>query len=56
MSNSEIKYYQEDYTEIRVEERENLSEDVLNILQLFRLLSYEDKVAVKKVLRKELIF
>jgi hypothetical protein len=56
MSNSEIKYYQEDYTEIKIEEIENLSEDALNIIQLFRLLSSDDKVAVKKAIRQEYIF
>jgi hypothetical protein len=56
MSNSEIKYYQEDYTETRAEERENLSEDVLNILQLFRLLSASEKVDVKRLIREEEIF
>lgn len=54
MSNSEIKYYQEDYTEQKIEE--NLSEDVLNILQLFRLLSASEKVDVKRLIRKEGIF
>lgn len=55
MSNSEIKYYQdESYKEILNEE--DLSEDALNIIQLFRLLSSDDKVTVKKVIRQEYIF
>lgn len=54
MSNSEIKYYQEDYTEEKTEEK--LSLNVLNILQLFRLLSASEKVDVKRLIREESIF
>jgi hypothetical protein len=54
MSNSEIKYYQEDYAEEKIEEK--LSLNVLTILQLFRLLSSTDKVAVKRLIREEEIF
>ena len=54
MSNSEIKYYQEDYTEQKIEE--NLSEDVVNILETFKLLSVEDKIVVKRLIKTVDIF
>jgi hypothetical protein len=38
------------------EDKEVLSEDVVNIIQLFRLLSSAEKVKVKQILRDEDIF
>jgi hypothetical protein len=38
------------------EDKEVLSEDVVNIVQLFRLLSSAEKVKVKQILRDENIF
>lgn len=38
------------------EEKEVLSEDVVNILELFRLLSAEQKVKVRQLLKQENIF
>jgi len=37
-------------------EEEKLSEDVVNILDLFRLLSTQDKLKVRNLLRNEEIF
>jgi len=49
-----LKYWEEQTFEPSQEEE--LSEDVLSILQLFRLLTAIDKVVVKKLLREESIF
>jgi hypothetical protein len=44
------------YLENPKEDKEVLSEDVVNIVQLFRLLSSAEKVKVKQILRDENIF
>ena len=52
MSDS-VKYFMDNsYLEVP-KEKEELSEDVVNIIQLFRLLSLNDKVEVKKLIRDE---
>ena len=38
------------------EDKEVLSEDVVNILELFRLLKTEDKATTKRLIREESIF
>ena len=53
MGDSVQKYYMDNsYLEVP-KEKEELSEDVVNIIQLFRLLSLNDKVEVKKLIRDE---
>ena len=56
MSDSVQKYFLDNsYLEVP-KDKEELSEDVVNIIQLFRLLSAEQKVKVKQILRDENIF
>ena len=56
MSDAVQKYFLDNsYLEVP-KEKEELSEDVVNIIQLFRLLSAEQKVKVKQILRDENIF
>ena len=56
MGDSVQKYYMDNsYLEVP-KEKEELSEDIVNIIQLFRLLSAENKVKVKQILREENIF
>ena len=61
MSDS-IKYWEEQSfgeQELRSKENketEEYSQDVINIRELFRLLSYNDKALVKRLLREENIF
>jgi hypothetical protein len=52
MGDSVNKYYLDD----NKEEDKEYSQDVINILELFRLLSLEDKAAVKRLIREENIF
>jgi hypothetical protein len=44
------------YLENPKEDKEVLSEDVVNILELFRLLSAENKVKARQLLKQENIF
>ena len=52
-----IRYYldQESFGEKEIK-TEEYSQDVINIRELFRLLSFEDKVIVKRLIREEKIF
>ena len=55
MSNSNQKFYLDDsFTDSEKEEK--LSEEVVNIRDLFRLLSAEDKIKVRGLLTQENIF
>ena len=63
MSDSVQKFYldQESFgeQELRSKEiktEEKYSQDVINIRELFRLLSYNDKALVKRLIREENIF
>jgi len=56
MSDSVTYYMDNSYLENPKEDKEVLSEDVVNIVQLFRLLSSAEKVKVKQILRDENIF
>jgi hypothetical protein len=49
-----MKYWEEQTFEPRKEEK--LSEDIVNILDLFRLLSVENKLKVRDLIRNEEIF
>ncbi len=56
MSDS-IKYWEEQsFGEKEIKTEETYSQDVINIRELFRLLSFEDKVITKRLLREEPIF
>lgn len=48
-----MKYWEEQNFEPR--EEEQLSKDVVNILDLFRLLSVQDKLKVRNLIREESI-
>lgn len=52
MSDSVSYFFNEEPTENKKE----LSQDVINILDLFRLLSSEEKATVKRLIREENIF
>ena len=57
MSDSISKFFLDNsFLEEPKEDKEVLSEDVVNIVQLFRLLSSAEKVKVKQILRDEDIF
>ena len=56
MGDSVQKYYMDNsYLEIP-KESEEISKEVVNILELFRLLSINDKIVVKKLIRDETVF
>ena len=55
MSDSVTYYMDNSYLESPKEDKE-LSQDVINIRELFRLLSFEDKALAKRLLREEPIF
>lgn len=56
MSDS-IKYWEEqNFGEKEIKTEETYSQDVINIRELFRLLSYNDKALVKRLIREENIF
>jgi len=56
MSSTVQRFYQDqEYFETQ-KEQEPLNKDVENILELFRLLSPENKVKVKQLLKSEKIF
>ena len=56
MSDSVQKFYldQESFGEIKTEEK--YSQDIINIKELFRLLSVEDRILVKRIISEEKIF
>ena len=57
MSDSVTKYFMDNsYLEEPKQEDKELSKDVVNIIQLFRLLSVENKVKVRQLLKNENIF
>ena len=58
MSDSVQKFYldQESLGEKEIKTEEKYSQDVINIKELFRLLSVEDKAIVKRIIREENIF
>lgn len=57
MSSSPQKFYLDDsFGEKEHKTEETYSQDVINIRELFRLLSFEDKVITKRLLREEEIF
>ena len=57
MSDSVQRFYldQESFGEKEIK-TEEYSQDVINIRELFRLLSYNDKALVKRLIREENIF
>ena len=55
MSDSVTYYMDNSYLESPKEDKE-LSQDVINIKELFRLLSFEDKVIAKRLIQQEKIF
>ena len=56
MSDS-VKYWEEQsFGEKEIKTEETYSQDVINIRELFRLLSYNDKALVKRLIREENIF
>ena len=57
MSDSVQRFYldQESFGEKEIK-TEEYSQDVINIRELFRLLSFEDKVIAKRLIREEKIF
>lgn len=63
MSDTVTKYWEEqenlDFAEYEargLKEIEEYSQDVINIKELFRLLSLEDKILVKKIISLEKVF
>ena len=57
MGDSVSKFFLDNsFLEEPKEEKEVLSEDVVNIIQLFRLLSAEQKVEVKRLIKQENIY
>ena len=50
-----IKYWEEQNLS-PTESKKELSKDIINILDLFRLLSSEEKATVKRLIREENIF
>ena len=57
MGDSVSKFFLDNsFLEEPKEDKEVLSEDVVNIIQLFRLLSVENKVKVRQLLKQENIF
>ena len=57
MSDSVSKYFMDNsYLEEPKQDDKELSKDVVDIIQLFRLLSSAEKVKVKQIIREENIF
>ena len=56
--NSVQKFYldQESFGKENKETEEKYSQDVINIKELFRLLSVEDRILVKRIIAEEKIF
>ena len=56
MSDS-VKYWEEQsFGEKEIKTEEKYSQDVINIKELFRLLSVEDRILVKRIIAEEKIF
>jgi hypothetical protein len=55
MSDS-VKYWEEQNFGEKEKTEEKYSQDVINIRDLFRLLSLEDKILVRRILSQENIF
>lgn len=53
--NSEQKYYSDSNFGEKIE-KEEVSTDVMSILELYRLLSLSDKIGFKRLLQKEKLF
>ena len=58
MSSTPQKFYldQESFGEKEIKTEEKHSQDVINIKELFRLLSVEDRILVKRIIAEEKIF
>jgi hypothetical protein len=57
MSDTITRYYLDDsFGEKGIKTEETYSQDVINIRELFRLLSFEDKVITKRLIKEESIF
>ena len=56
MSDTITRYYLDDSFGEEKSKTEEYSQDVINIRELFRLLSYNDKALVKRLIREENIF
>lgn len=58
MSSTPQKFYldQESFSEKENKTEEKYSQDVINIKELFRLLSVEDRILVKRIIAEEKIF
>lgn len=56
MSSSPQKFYLDDSFGEKEIKTEEYSQDVINIRELFRLLSFEDKVITKRLIKEESIF
>ena len=56
MSDSVKYYFEENFGEKENKTEEKYSQDVINIKELFRLLSVEDKILVKRIIAEEKIF
>ena len=54
MSDSVKYYFEENFGKEKTEEKH--SQDVINIKELFRLLSVEDRILVKRIIAEEKIF
>ncbi len=54
MSDSVQKFYLDD--SFQEENNQTVSNDVLNIIDLFRLLSAEEKIKVKQLIREERVW
>ena len=54
MSDSVKYYFEENFGKEKTEEK--YSQDVINIKELFRLLSVEDRILVKRIIAEEKIF
>ena len=56
MSDS-VKYWEEqNFGEQEIKTEEKYSQDVINIKELFRLLSVENRILVKRIIAEEKIF
>ena len=56
MSDS-VKYWEEqNFGEKEIKTEEKYSQDVINIKELFRLLSVENRILVKRIIAEEKIF
>jgi hypothetical protein len=56
MGDSVSKFFLDNSFLEEPKENKELSEDVVNILELFRLLKTEDKATAKRLIREESIF